>query len=257
MLWVGTSDLELFLLVFARIAGFLATAPFFALGGVPVLVRGALSLLLAAVLYPVIEVSSATVPESAAAYVVTAAGEVLVGLALGFMASLVLNAFRVAGELIDLHVGFSMVQLFDPQTVSRESPLGRYLFWWSLVIFLLINGHHYLIGALKQSFDLVPVGGGRYDALLIQHAVRVFGGMFALAVKLALPVIAVLLIADAALALVSRTVPQLNVFLMGFPLKAALGLLILSIVAPLVALAVGEGVDYLQGALYAAMRLLG
>lgn len=81
--------------------------------------------------------------------------------------------------------------------------------------------------------------------------------MFALAVKLALPVIAVLLIADAALALVSRTVPQLNVFLMGFPLKAALGLLILSIVAPLVALAVGEGVDYLQGALYAAMRLLG
>jgi flagellar biosynthetic protein FliR len=132
-------------------------------------------------------------------------------------------------------MGLGMASLFDPQNAATTTIMGQFFAILGLLLFFQLDGHHTLLLALQESFRLLPLGGVHFDGNIIWTVVKLFSGMFSLAVRIAVPVIVVLLIADLALSLIARTVPQLNVFILGFPLKIGLGLLVLIAILPLLA----------------------
>ncbi|GEA17148.1 flagellar biosynthetic protein FliR [Moorella sp. E306M] len=225
---------EFFFLVLVRVTSFFVTAPFFGIRGVPALVKAGLGLLVAMLLFPVLPAGQPAFT-SAGTYALAVLNEALAGLALGYLANLIFSAIQVAGQLLDLHMGLGMASLFDPQNAATTTIMGQFFAILGLLLFFQLDGHHTLLLALQESFRLLPLGGVHFDGNIIWTVVKLFSGMFSLAVRIAVPVIVVLLIADLALSLIARTVPQLNVFILGFPLKIGLGLLVLIAILPLLA----------------------
>ncbi|WP_338834463.1 Flagellar biosynthetic protein FliR [Moorella humiferrea] len=224
---------EAFLLVLVRSTSFFITAPFLGVRSVPAPLKAALGVLVAFLLFPTLPGDYAAY--SGGAFALAVVNEALAGLALGYLASLIFSAVQVAGQLLDLNMGLGMANLLDPQNASSTTVLGQFFNILALLLFFQMDGHHTVLLALQESFRLLPLGGVGFDGSIILAVVRLFSGMFSLAVRIAAPVIAVLFIADLTLSLIARTVPQLNVFILGFPLKIGLGLLILIAVLPMLA----------------------
>ncbi|KYH32652.1 flagellar biosynthetic protein FliR [Neomoorella mulderi] len=225
---------ELFFLVLVRTTSFFVTAPFFGIRGVPPLVKAGLGLLVSMLLFPVLPAGQPTFTGTGA-YALAVLNESMAGLALGYLATLIFSAIQVAGQLLDLHMGLGMASLFDPQNATSTTLMGQFFAILGLLLFFQLDGHHTLLLALQESFRLLPLGGVHFDGNIAWAVVKLFSGMFSLAVRIAAPVIVVLLIADLALSLIARTVPQLNVFILGFPLKIGLGLLVLIAILPILA----------------------
>jgi flagellar biosynthetic protein FliR len=212
-----------FLLAFFRLGGMLAWAPVFGHGSVPVPLRAGLAALLALVLTPLLAGSTGG-PDDALGWTLAVAGELFVGLAIGFVAHLVLAGAEVAGELIGFQMGLSVAAVFDPSTGEQAGVIARFQHILALLFFLAVNGHHLLIRAVALSFQRIGPGA------VLEPAVT--GGIVGLGGKLlqsgfalAAPVVGILLVLNVALALLGRVAPQSNVFMVGLPLSVGLGVL--------------------------------
>ncbi|MDN5346761.1 MAG: flagellar biosynthesis protein FliR [Clostridia bacterium] len=247
------SQVQTFFLVFIRVTAFMATAPFFGVRSVPFLAKAGLGFLVALLLYLAVPAGTATTGNPWL-FALAAVNETLFGLALGYLANLIFVAITTAGELLDLHMGLSMATLFDPQNAFTTTLLGEFFTIFGLLLFLQVDGHHMLLLALSDSLQLVPLGGAGLSGNPVELAARLFAGTFLLALRIAAPVIVVLVISDIALGLVARTVPQLNVFILGFPLKVGLGLLILLIIFPLLATVFGNLFGQMERDLITVLR---
>lgn len=232
-MFYNINELLGFFLVFIRMTSFLVVSPFFSLRNIPNLVKVLFGLVLAFVVFPVIEIGTLPV-NSIFAYFLLILSEVTVGLAIGFVSTILFSAFRVAGQLIDLQIGYAMTQIFDPSQGAQNTITGQFLHLLSLVIFLSLNGHHSLILALVKSFELVPLSQGKVTGTLAQQMLTSFTGMITIAFQIAVPVLAVLIVIDISLGMIGKTVPQLNVFMTGFPLKIGMGLLVIAVTLPIV-----------------------
>lgn len=232
---MGWVALEGFFLVFVRTTAFLAAAPLIFIKGVPSYTKVGFALVVSGLLFPVLDFGSLPRDISTVMYVVTVIQETMVGLILGFTATMVFTAIKIGGELIDLHMGFAMANLFDPVSGSRTTLMGEYLYIVAILLFFAIDGHHSLLLLLQKSYQVIPPAGAVFKPGFVEAIVGMFSAMFALGFKIAAPLIAVMFISDLALSFVSRTVPQLNVFMMGFPLKIGFGVLTLIIFLPLFA----------------------
>ncbi|MCG0278130.1 MAG: flagellar type III secretion system protein FliR [Thermanaeromonas sp.] len=229
---------EIFFLVLIRLTAFFVIAPVFSARGVPVLARVGLAVLFAFLLFPTL--STAPVVASGIAYALGALREALVGLALGYFAALLLVTVQVGGELLDAHMGLSMANLLDPQYGMPVSLWGQFFTILGLLLFLQFDGHHIVLLSLRESFKILPPGSAQFSGALVQDVVRIWGDVMRWSLGLALPVIGVLLIADIALSLVARTVPQLNVFMLSFSIKVGLGLLVVMLALPFFTVAVSN-----------------
>ncbi|MDN5325500.1 MAG: flagellar biosynthesis protein FliR [Moorella sp. (in: firmicutes)] len=225
---------EIFFLVLVRTTAFFVTSPFFGIRGVPTMVKAGLGFLVALLLLPVLPAGQ-PVFNNPWVYALAVLNESLAGLALGYLASLIFSAIQMAGQLLDIHMGLAMATLFDPQNAASTTIMGQFFAILGLLLYFQMDGHHTLLLALQESFRLLPLGGFHFDGNLLWAVAKLFAGTFALALRIAAPLIAVLLITDLALSLVARTVPQLNVFILGFPLKVGLGLLVMIALLPLLA----------------------
>ncbi|HBT47773.1 MAG TPA: flagellar type III secretion system protein FliR [Peptococcaceae bacterium] len=235
-------QVEAFFLVLVRLTAFMVTAPFFSIRNVPTITKAGWAALLAVFLFPAV---SAPEPGgqlwgTSLAYGLAVVNEALAGLALGYIANLLYTAVRVAGEILDLNMGLAMANLLDPQNAAPSTLLGQFFALLGLFLLLALDGHHALLLALRESFRLLPLGGVPFTGALVENVVGFFCSMFLWALRLVLPVLVVLLVADISLSLVARTVPQLHVFILSFPLKVGLGLLTLVVFLPLLATTVGN-----------------
>ena len=224
--------LVVFFLVFIRITAFMMTAPFFEYRNIPGLLKICFALLLAGVIFPVIKTSGLNVPGGVLGYSLIVMAEAGVGLMLGLIASFIFHGIRMAGQFIDFQLGFAMAMVYDPLSNIQTTIIAKFLNLLALIFFLNMNGHYYLIESLVKSYDLVPLTAVVFKSDTMFTVIKIFSGMFILAFQLSAPIIAVLVVVDLALGFVSRTVPQLNVFMMGFPMKIIVGILTLSAVVP-------------------------
>ncbi|HHT01269.1 MAG TPA: flagellar type III secretion system protein FliR [Firmicutes bacterium] len=216
-------------LAMVRITAFFVTAPFFGVKSAPLLLKAALGLLIAVLFWPFLPPTEL----SGWGLILAALSESVLGLALGYLVSLVFSAIQIAGQLLDVQMGLAMAGIFDPQNAFHTTLVGQFLSILGLLLFFLVDGHHVLLLGLQESFQLLPPGKMALGLQLAGVAAEFFCQAFTLAVRVASPVIAVLVVADLALSLVARTVPQLNVFILGFPLKAGLGMIVLLAILPL------------------------
>jgi len=162
--------------------------------------------------------------------------EALVGLAIGFIASLLFVAVQFAGRLIDTEMGFGFVELVDPASDQPVTTFGQLQIILFSILFLLFNGHYFLLLALHRSFDLIPLTGVQFAGdQIVMHVTRMIGQLFVLAIRLAAPIYVVLILTEISLGVIARTVPQINIFFVGLPLKILVGLGTACIVLPVLA----------------------
>ncbi len=183
--------------------------------------------------------------------------ELAVGFLMGFAVVVLFSAVQFAGHLIGLQMGLAVANVVDPMSAGQISVVGEFYNLLSLLIFIMINGHHYVIDALLRSFERVPLGGAVFSPELSGFIVNLTAMVFILAIKLSAPVIITLLILNAVLGILSRTVPQMNVFIVGFPLSIGVGIVMIGVSLPIFKVLVEKMTAALTADWTAIIRLLG
>ncbi|WP_425807930.1 flagellar biosynthetic protein FliR [Desulfitobacterium sp. Sab5] len=219
-------NVSLFLLILSRLAGMIMLAPVFGARGVPGMVKLGLAVGLSIILYPLIKASNPVIPETLLLYAALVAKETFVGLVIGFVIYSLTAILQGAGQLIDFQMGFTMGNLIDPVYGMQSPMMGNFQLILATMLLLATNAHHYLIAAMVKSYAYIPVSPTALPQG-IDFYVKLVSAVFSLSVQLALPVIGALFIADLGVGLLSRAVPQLNIFTVVFPVKIIFGFVVL------------------------------
>ncbi|KRQ87044.1 Flagellar biosynthetic protein FlhB [Caloramator mitchellensis] len=226
------NDFLVFFLASVRIVAMIMTSPVFSVRQIPAMIKIGLSLILAILASAIINTSMAGVINNNFDLLFHIARELIIGISLGYVATLIFNAIRVSAQLMDFNIGFSMSQYFDPSTSSASTPLERFFNWFALIVFLSLNFHHIILSAILKSFEVVPLNNLAINSNLFLVIIDTFAKGFYIAMQLAAPVVIVVFITDFTLGLVNRAVPQINIFILGLPIKTLVGLFAVSTILP-------------------------
>ena len=228
---VPAATLVALLLATARAAGFVLLAPPFNTRSIPAPVKGALALALSVALFTRI---APGLPEPTPAFIIVGAvTEVVIGAGLGFIVQVFFAAVQFAGDLIDVSGGFSLQPAYDPLSMNTTGSISRLHYLLATTLLFTSGGHLMLVRGFATSYEGLPVGGGLPTEHFGEVLVTAFSMMFLAALQIAGPMVAVLLLSDVALALLSRAAPALNIFAIGFPVKIMLTLALLGLTFPL------------------------
>lgn len=186
--------------------------------------------------------------------------EILVGLSVGLIAMILLYAVQVAGGFIDFNMGFMIANVVDPQTGAQSPLIGGYLYTFALLFLLAVNGHHLLLDGIFYSYQFVPMDQvflpfGQEN--IVHYIATTFNAMFIIAFQMAFPIVGSLFLVDVALGMVSRAVPQMNVFVVGMPLKILVGLPLLIVYMSVFIMVVQKLFDQMVLAMRTLLQLLG
>jgi flagellar biosynthetic protein FliR len=233
---ISIDQIEIFLLVFTRITAILLLMPIFGSDAIPMQLKAGLCLIVAVILFPIVKIASPVEPVGLIGFAFLVVKEVFIGLTIGYATTFLFAAVQFAGRILDSEIGFAMVELIDPFSNTMVSATAQLQILLFSVLFLLINGHCFMLLALQKSFEVIPIFGAKL-ALggLVTHFIRMGGDIFVLAIKLAAPVFLVLSLTSMALGIIARTVPQINIFFVGLPIKIFLGLGLMAVVLPVLA----------------------
>jgi flagellar biosynthetic protein FliR len=241
-----------FMLVIARIAPLFLVAPMFSSKMIPGRVKGIAAVGLAVGIAP-LATAGEKVPLDVFSLGAIAAKELTVGLAFALSIAVLFAAVSAAGALLDTLVGFSFGALVDPITGNNSSILGQLYAFVAVAVFIAVNGDAWVIKGLYRTYTLVPLVDAPAVGSMVAGVQHAFSGVFVAALELAAPVALAVILTDAAFGVVSRVVPQLNVFQIGFPAKVTVGLLVLGVSLPFAA---GWLADELQRSIGAALESL-
>lgn len=214
----------LFALLLGRAGGLVAMAPFFGERLVPRKIQIMLIAAFALLMSPLTPTLPA-VPAGLGDLVTAMAGEIAVGVAMGFLGRLALLAFAVAGEVIAFQMGFAMAALVDPMQPYRQTVMGRWMWLAAMTLFMMFGGHHVLLRALAATVQTIPPGTAFLDSGIVAAMTRACADTFLTGMKIGAPALGILLVTSTALGILARSVPQMNVFIVGFPLKITAGIL--------------------------------
>lgn len=224
-----TVDLGLivaFWLVALRVGAVFVLSPLFGFASVPANVRALYVFGLSAVLMAGLAVKPVAVSGSIGGIAVAALSELTIGGLLAFGVFAAFASFQLAGRIMDMQMGFGVASLIDPATRTSSPLIGTGLHLLALTVFFAVDGHHMIIRGIAFSLEKIPPGTV-IPEIEAAAVIAQFGGMFAYALAIAAPVIFVLLMVDVALAVMARTMPQMNVFIVSLPLKIMVGLAVL------------------------------
>jgi flagellar biosynthetic protein FliR len=222
-----------FFLVLARVSPLFAVAPLFSSKQVPARVRTVVAVAITIGLTP-LAMHGQQLPSEVLALAALIVKELLVGLAFSLSIAILFAAIESAGAIFDVLIGFSFGAVVDPLTGNQSAVITQVYGLVALAVFLVIGGDGWLIRGLARTFDLVPLTAGPQIASLTHGIVSVFSTIFASALEVGAPVLLAVVITDVAFGVVSRVVPQLNVFGVGFPVKVVVGLLVVAASLPFV-----------------------
>jgi flagellar biosynthetic protein FliR len=215
------AEVVTFLLVFGRAIGLIVAAPFWGGRVVPVVVRVWIAMILAIATYPMVQVASLAGGITVLTLFTSLVGEVLLGLILGWLAQLLFAGVRLAGQEIEMRSGLGLLQLVDPHEGGHSGIFAAFLEVAAGLIFFSLNGHHLLIQALSSSFSVFPLAGEKFITRVLDGLIGSTGEIFTIALRLSAPVLLGLLLSDIILGVLSRAVPQMNVFMVAQPLQFA------------------------------------
>ncbi len=220
---------KLFSLILMRITAFMLMVPIFGSRMIPAAVKISLSILLALILTPLVRAPAVQLPDDPLHLGFMVGGEIVVGLVCGFVMFLVFMGVQVAGQIVDMQMGFGVANVIHPALETQVPLIGFFQFLMATLFFLTLDGHLRIIEMLVYSFDKVPVGGLSYDASVPAMLIRSFGDLFSLAIRVAAPALGALLLTMASLGIIGRLVPQINLLIVGFPFTIAVGLIMVAV----------------------------
>lgn len=250
--------LPVYLLVLVRVASFFVTMPIFSYRTIPANLKIGLAAILALIVTTTL-FNDQTIPLNSL-FILLIIKEAIVGLSIGFVAGLLLYSVQLAGTFIDMQMGLSIANTINPENGVTSPISGQYLYTFTLLLFLALNGHHMLLNGVFYSFSLIPLDDLAIhitDGSTAHFVVTVFLQMIGIAFQLAMPIIGCLFLVDVALGVVARTVPQVNVFVIGLPLKILVGFILLLIIFPMYFVLFKHIFEAMTEAMTSYMTLLG
>ena len=215
-----------YVLVFFRIAGMMIFAPLLGSGRIPRSINLLMAAVLALGMMSTVDAPPA-LPESTWLLAAGIAGELLFGIAMGMVLSLVFVAVQWAGEIVGQQMGFNLSEVFDPQFGAAGSLIGEMYFMLTLVIFLAVRGHHSLLIGVHHSFEALPLLSVGINTDVLHLTTGLLQSSTVLAIQLAAPMLVTMLVVDVALGFISKTMPQFNVMTAGLTLRALIGMVVL------------------------------
>ncbi|MCL2352912.1 MAG: flagellar biosynthetic protein FliR [Firmicutes bacterium] len=230
------SHIDIFLLIMVRLLAFFIIVPVLSGLNVPMTGKIGLAFAAACLVYSSGRAADVWYAGTAAGYVAAALKEFLAGFAMGYAVYLVFSLILFAGQLMDFQIGFSMASAFDPMTQTQVPIVGNLLYLAVCALLVQTGGLNAFLGAVFYSFDALPPGQAVVlgNADLARRVLEVVGAFMVIAVRISLPVVGALFILDVAMGLLVKAVPQMNVFVVGMPVKVLAGLLLLTALTPVV-----------------------
>ncbi|WP_027963202.1 flagellar biosynthetic protein FliR [Halalkalibacillus halophilus] len=245
-----------FFLIVARLAGFFMLVPFFSYHTIPMMHRVGFVMILAWIMYFSIDIPPLLIDGQ---YIIMLLKELLVGLLIGLVAYVILAAVQIAGGFIDFQMGFAIANVVDPQTGIQSPIVGQYFYIFALLFLVATDAHHLLIDGIFYSYqfiefnDMIPI----HDDSFPEFMMITMGSMFTIAFQMAIPIVGTLFLVDIALGMIARTVPQVNVFVVGLPLKIFVSFVVIFISFGFFALLINQLFEYMFYAMRDLMQIMG
>ena len=227
-----TANLDYFILMFLRVSALIISSPIFGRKNVPNMLKIAFCVLITYVIFSANPLGTAVSYNGVIDFALLCIKELLFGLVMGFVTTLFFSLVQTAGQVMDMQMGFGMVSVFDVQSNISVPVTGNMLNVILLIAFFGVNGHLKLIYIVRATFSHIPVGQVALNAAIGLVALEVFVLAFLLAINVAMPLIASGMLGEVVLGFIVRAIPQMNVFVVGIPLKMFLGFLILLLILP-------------------------
>jgi len=246
------------LLMIVRVSAFFVTVPFLSYRTIPQQVRIALAVVLAFLMYFTMTDIEPFVVDGT--YMLLIVKEAIVGLFIGLLGFMIMSAIQIAGSFIDFQMGFAIANIIDPQTGAQSPLVGQFFNSLALLLLLAINGHHLIMDGIFYSYQFIPMNQlwpTFGEERLISFIITTFTAVFAIAFQMAAPVVATLFLVDLALGITARTVPQLNIFVVGFPIKITVSFIVIVIMIPVMMEVVSKLISIMIVAMRDLMIILG
>ncbi len=227
------SKIDLFLLIMARIGGIFTTGPVYSNRAIPRQVRVLMTVMISIIVIAGVRFEMPEIPSKLEHFIVLLAGEMIIGMIVGFVAQFTFAAIQFAGQALDMQMGFGITNVIDPLYGTQAPLMGSFQNLLALLLFLATDSHHYMIAALFQSYQKIPLFGLVGEKEVYKVMIDLFGNMLVTGVKIAMPVVGALFVAEVALGMIARTMPEMQVYFVGIPAKIVVGLLLLIMILPI------------------------
>ena len=210
----------------------MVSAPFWGSRAVPVTVRVWVAILLAVATYPLVKAPALPGGITLLSLFMALGGEIFLGIILGWIAQLLFAGMRLAGQEIEIKSGLGLIHLVDPHEGGQSGVFAAFLELMAGLIFFSMNGHHLLIQALSSSYNVFPLAGEKFVTRVLEGLIGSAGEIFAIALRVSAPVLVGLLFTDIVLGILSRAIPQMNVFMVAQPVQFGFGVFLLMLSLP-------------------------
>lgn len=223
----------LFWLILTRITGMVMTFPILESSSIPGQVKIGFSIFLSLIVFPlVINTQIVPFPIEWMPYLLAMGGELILGIVLGYSVKLLFVGIQLAGQIIGMQMGLSMARVIDPQSGVQITLVSNFNNLLAILIFLSLDAHYGFLRGLVDSFSVLPLTEFSLQPIAVQRVVGLVGDIFLISLKIGAPIIGTLLLTQIALGVLVRLVPQINIFMLSFPLKIGIGLIMLSLCLP-------------------------
>jgi flagellar biosynthesis protein FliR len=219
-------QMQAFFWILMRVSIIIFMLPLFGAKGVPVIWKAGLSILLSIILMPTVH-PVAAYPETAIEIIIGLVREVVLGFILSLTVRMFITSVQMAGHFMSFSMGLSMARAMDPQAEVQDSVVTQFLYLLTILMFFAVDGHHIFIRAIASSFKTIPINGIMFDSSIPGIIVKLSGDMFLIGIKLAAPILLALFLSNLCLGIIARTVPQVNILMVGLPINLCIGLIFL------------------------------
>ncbi len=238
-------NLELFILIFVRIFALISIAPLLSSTGIPGIAKVGLGLFTAVVVFPWVAEQGYIIPQSGFAYAMVMVGEIFIGLILGFMLTVIYSAFLLSGQLYSMQMGFGASMVYDPLAQIQIPLMGQFINLMAMLIFVIVGGFQklFLMGVLRSFESIKAVDLLYVTEPLLELVLRSLTILFEQALIIAFPVLGVLLLISVSMGLLAKAAPQMNLLMLGFPIKISMAFLMLFLALPFIIEAFNRVID--------------
>jgi flagellar biosynthetic protein FliR len=242
---IPVEQFQTFLVVTSRIAGFIGAIPVISSAQTPGRIKTAMVIAISLALFPVMADAVPKVSFSPLPFLLLMISELLLGLLLGLVARLIFTAVEFGATVIGFQMGFAAANVFDPQSERQVALISQFQNIFAILIFLAINGHHLFLQTAVRSYELLPPGQLDFSGQAVPFLMELTSHMFAIGVQFSAPVLAVLLLSGLILGVLARVFPQLNVFLLSFPINIGTAFIVIALTLGMVSVLIRREFDIL------------
>ncbi len=250
-------DFIIVLLIFLRIVSAFLAAPIFNNEAIPFLAKIFLAFVIAYIIFLVRDNSAVKVETGLFWLFVNAGKEIITGLLIGYSLNLAFYGFSYAGSLIGFDMELSMAEALNPMDNTDTNILGEAIYMGAILVFFLINGHHYLIRALAYSFTVIPLGKFSVSKPVYDLIIKYSASVFIIAIKISAPFLISFFLINVAEGIIARVIPQMQVFFVVQPLKIAIGFILLIMTTPLMIFAIKNLLKSFEDNLFTLVKVMG